>query len=179
MYPKPMRPEHVFHFSEDPSIRIFRPHVPKTKPDAEPLVWAIDGEHAPLYWFPRDCPRVTCWIGADTSSEAAADFRKLTSARRLHAIEEAWLERMRSTPVYAYRFDSRGFEEWPDADGHWVARRTVEPVEVEPLGNLLARHLEAGLDLRIEPSLWPLHDWVVESGLRFSIVRMRNAQPRP
>ena len=37
---------------------------------------------------------------------------------------------------------------------------------------------DAGIELRITPSLWPLHDMLVESGLRFSMVRMRNARPR-
>ena len=43
-----MKPSLVFHFSEDPSIEVFRPHVPVTRPDAEPRVWAIDEEHAPV-----------------------------------------------------------------------------------------------------------------------------------
>jgi Family of unknown function (DUF6886) len=32
--------------------------------------------------------------------------------------------------------------------------------------------------LRVMPSLWQLHDAVVASTLQFSIIRMRNAQPR-
>jgi hypothetical protein len=51
-----MKPAVVYHFSEDPSIRRFQPHVAATSSHAEPLVWAIDEEHAPLYWFTRDCP---------------------------------------------------------------------------------------------------------------------------
>jgi hypothetical protein len=49
---------------------------------------------------------------------------------------------------------------------------------VEPVGDLLARHAAAGIELRITPSLWPLCDAVVGSGLRFSMVRMANAEPR-
>ena len=47
---------------------------------AEPLVWAIDDEHVPAYWFPRDCTRGTFWTSEVTSvndREAAA-----ASARR-------------------------------------------------------------------------------------------------
>ena len=30
-----------------------------------PLVWAIEPAYAPLYWFPRDCARVTVWAHDD------------------------------------------------------------------------------------------------------------------
>ena len=59
----------VYHFSEDPSIERFEPHVPRTNPSQPPAVWAIDGEHASLYWFPRDCPRLAAW--PRTPAEAA------------------------------------------------------------------------------------------------------------
>ncbi len=42
----------LLHFSEDPSITRFVPHVPRTNPDHAPAVWAIDADHAPVYWFP-------------------------------------------------------------------------------------------------------------------------------
>lgn len=51
----------LLHFSEDPGIEVFHPHVAATSDNPEPLVWAIDEPHAPLYWFPRQCPRVTFW----------------------------------------------------------------------------------------------------------------------
>ena len=51
----------LFHFSEDPTLQRFVPHVPRTNPAHEPAVWAIDDDHAPLYWFPRACPRITAW----------------------------------------------------------------------------------------------------------------------
>ena len=35
-----------------------------------------------------------------------------------------------------------------------------------------------GVELRVLSSLWPLRDAVVASSLGFSIIRMRNAQPR-
>ena len=51
----------LLHFSEDPSITRFTPHVPATNPGQAPAVWAIDAAHAPVYWFPRDCPRGAVW----------------------------------------------------------------------------------------------------------------------
>jgi hypothetical protein len=168
----------LLHFSEDPTIKIFRPHVPRTNPAAEPMVWAIDEEHAPLYWFPRDCPRVTFWAGPETPAEVLERCFTGSMSRRVHAIECAWLERVRTARLYAYRFSSEPFERWEAADGHWVVRQEVVPLSVDPVGNLLQRHAEAQIELRITPSLWPLHDMVLESGLRSSMVRMRNALPR-
>ena len=88
----------LYHFSEDPAIERFVPHVPPTNPTEAPAVWAIDAEHAPLYWFPRDCPRVTAWPRNDRERVA---FRSAftTIADRVHAIESAWLEAMRETAV--------------------------------------------------------------------------------
>jgi hypothetical protein len=34
------------------------------------------------------------------------------------------------------------------------------------------------IELRLVPSLWPLHDLAVSDRWDFSIVRMRNARPR-
>lgn len=54
----------LYHVGEEPDIRAF---VPRPLPEASragregvdgPLVWAIDEAHAPLYDFPRDCPRI-------------------------------------------------------------------------------------------------------------------------
>ncbi|HMH90098.1 MAG TPA: hypothetical protein VK586_03335 [Streptosporangiaceae bacterium] len=53
-----MRPEpgQVLHFSEDPSIIRFEPHVAPTATLRDPLVWAVDPARSPDYWFPRNCP---------------------------------------------------------------------------------------------------------------------------
>jgi hypothetical protein len=118
----------VWHFSEEPGIAQFEPRTGAAGAPDEALVWAIDAEHAPSYWFPRDCPRVTFWRGA--------------------------------------------------AEPYVVARRPVRPVGTEPLGDLLARHAAAGIELRLVPTIWPLVDAVVGSGLEFSIIRKRPTAPR-
>jgi hypothetical protein len=48
-----------------------------------------------------------------------------------------------------------------------------------PIDDLLAELISHNVELRVMPSLWKLHDAVVDSSLQFSIIRMRNAQPRP
>ena len=152
--------------------------MPRTRPEVEALVWAIDEEHAPLYWFPRDCPRVTFWTGAETAAATVERFLAHTAARRVHVIESRWLERLRVCELFAYRFDASPFERREDADGHWVTYEAVEPLAVEPVGDLLTRHAAAAIELRVTPSLWPLADAVAASDLRFSMVRMANAAPR-
>ncbi len=168
----------LFHFSTDPNIERFAPHVPRTNPSHPPAVWAIDAEHAPLYWFPRDCPRVTVWSrGPAELVEFQARFA--TTASRLHAIESGWLARMRDATIYRYAFDAEGFVPWEDASGQWISSDEVAPISMTPMSDLLMAHVEAGIELRIVPSLWPLHDRVRHDDFDFSLVRMHNALPRP
>lgn len=169
----------LFHFSEHPNIRLFRPRVAATSIEKEPFVWAIDEEHAPSYWFPRDCPRACCWVGEKPILEAVAARIRLGSATRLHAIEATWLERLRACQLYSYEFDSAPFRLKVPEAGYWVANCEVAPLSVTAVGDLLARHAEAGIELRIVRNLWPLIDAIVASGLEFSIIRKANAQARP
>jgi hypothetical protein len=167
----------LYHFSEDPHIERFVPHVPRTNPSHAASVWAIDEDHAPLYWFPRDCPRVA--IFPKGPEQLAAFQEKLaTAAMRVHAIELAWLGRMREATVYRYEFDTEGFVPWEPANGQWISDREVVPISVSPVGDLLAAHAGASIELRIVPSLWPLHDVALGGELDFSMVRMHNARPR-
>ena len=159
-------PEHVWHYSEDPAIERFVPHVPATNPEQPPMVWAVDDLHSPLFWFPRDCPRITFWSDDERTP-------------RTHAIEEAWLERVNACELWVYRFAVDGFEPWPDADGYWVSHGEHAPLDVAPVGDLLERHRERGIDLWVLPDLRELRDQVIESGYRFSMCRMTNISPAP
>jgi hypothetical protein len=157
-------PYALWHVSEDASIECFVP--------LEELVWAIDTRHLPLYWFPRDCPRATFWATSETSDDDVERWLDGDRTRRVHVIESAWLERMRTTRVVAYRLPESGFE--PE-DRFWVTRETVEPLELVELGDLLARHADARIELRVAPALYPLWESVVASTLDFSGIRLRNA----
>jgi len=169
--------QRLFHFSQDPTIECFVPHVAPTSTEKEPYVWAVDEMHAPSYWFPRDCPRVCCWA-ADSQSERGNSLLTLGGAHRLHALELDWVDRFRHCQLYVYELDSAPFApQVPDA-GYWVARDNIVPLSVKPVGDLLTRHAEAGIELRIVKNLWPLIDAAVASGLEFSIIRKANAQPR-
>ena len=168
---------HLLHFSEDPNIAVFRPHVPASSPDNPPLVWTVDEEHAPGFWFPRQCPRGCCWSIGKPLTETGRTL--LGTGTRMHAIESGWLERMRTTAVYVYRFDPKPFviHMVPEA-GYWATTQTVTPLSVEPIGDLLELHAKAGIALRIVSNLWPLFDAIIASGLEFSISRSKNALPR-
>src|SRR5437899_3301736 len=92
----------LFHFSEEPTIQRFEPHVPQTQPEASPLVWAIDETHAPNYFFPRDCPRVCFWDGPRTTRADRERFLGPSNAATVIAVEFAWLERTRAARIYVY-----------------------------------------------------------------------------
>ena len=54
-----------------------------------------------------------------------------------------------------------------------VLRRAVE------LGDLVVRHAEAGIELRVVDNLWPAWNRVVASSLECSGIRLHNALPPP
>ena len=168
----------VHHFSEDACITEFVPHVPVTNPDHRPAVWAIDTEHAPLYWFPRDCPRVTVWP-RPTDDRGRFEAVWGTAARRVQITESGWLHRMRETTIYRYDVLAEAFAPWPDASGQWIAETAVTPLDVVAIPDLLGAHAAAGIELRFSPTLWPAHDLAVSDEWDFSIVRMNNARRRP
>jgi hypothetical protein len=174
-------PGTVLHFSEDPRIREFVPHVAPTSTNPEALVWAVDADRAPDYWFPRDCPRALAWVSA-TTTEADRVAILGPAVDRVHAIEYGWLSRLQTARLYAYAFDAADFAPYaddPTSHAH-VARSPVRPLgPPEPVGDLLALHEEAGIELRLLPTLWPWWDEVIASTVGFSGIRLRNARPRP
>ena len=172
-----MRPAagEVLHFSEDPTIEIFRPHVARTGDKVTPYVWAVGHDRAPDYWFPRQCPRAMAWVGPNTTPEDRDRIIGAGSGSRVHAVEYGWLDAIRSVELYAYRLPADSFAEH---DAAVVARVDVRPLAPpEPVGDLFALHEEAGIQLRV---LRRLHDFwaaVTTSTLEWSGIRLRNAQP--
>jgi len=174
----------LWHFSEDPNLSRFVPHIAKTSDHPEPLVWAIDTRHSPHFWFPRECPRGCAWLTDQTTHEDRERFLGHSVAERLHVIETAWAERMMTCQLYAYRLPPDPFEPTDhDAAGYWVSREAVDALERLELGNLVQRHACAGIELRITPDIWPFWHSVILSTLNFSGSRLHNASrpepPRP
>jgi hypothetical protein len=165
----------LFHVSEEPGIARFEPR-PSPYAD-EPVVWAIDADRLHNYLLPRDCPRVTYYAGPET---AAADVERFLGASpAVIAVESAWLERLRSCRLYCYHLPLQTFTCVDECAGYFVSRRPVVPTHVQAVGDVLAALLGRGVELRFVPDLWSLRDTVVSSTLRFSLIRMRNAAPRP
>jgi hypothetical protein len=178
-----MRPEpgQVLHFSEDPTITRFAPHVAATAQQPEAYVWAVDHGRCPDYWFPRQCPRAMAWVEPHTTD---ADRDRIVGAgcgQRVHAVEYGWLAAMRTVELYAYRFAADRFRPFRDTDPHaQVATVPVEPLgPPERVGDLFALHAGAGIQLRVLPNLWPFWTEVTPSTLGFSGIRLRNAQRPP
>jgi hypothetical protein len=170
--------EPLYHLSEEPGITRFEPRPrPAGAPAGEPAVWAIDRAHLRNYLLPRDCPRVT--FHAKPGSDPADVDRLLAGARSVVAIESGWVPRLLETRLYRYALPPGSFTRADAGAGYWVSRTAVAPLAVTAIPDLLAALLEEDVELRITPSLWPLYDRVVESTLQFSIIRMRNARPRP
>jgi hypothetical protein len=171
--------ELLWHVSEDGAIGRFEPRANPEHDSPEALVWAIDDDHVPAYWFPRECPRATFWAVETTTDEDVERFLTGDRARRVHATEAGWLDLLRGARVFAYLLPPDAFEPYPRAAGYFVSREPVEPLAVEELGDLLARHAGAGIELRIVPALQPLWDRVIVSTLEFSGIRLRNLGASP
>lgn len=164
----------LFHVSEEAGIELFEPRWSKIA--GQSVVWAIDEEHLRNYLVPRECPRVTYYAGPQTVS---ADVDQLLGKSRVVvAVESAWYERLRSCQLFCYELPPDNFESLDECAGYFVSSLPVVPARVEVISDLIVALLERDVELRFVPSLWPLHDAVVASTLQFSMIRMRNAQPR-
>lgn len=165
----------LFHLSDDPGIERFEP-----RPSAyttEPVVWAISDQRIANYLLPRDCPRVCFRAGPES---LGADVERLLGADTVViAVEEEWLERLQNGKLHRYAMPNDGFVLQDESAGYWVSYGAIEPLGVELLDDLPGAIAAEGVTLKVLPSLWDLHDAVKQSSLVFSMIRMRNAVPRP
>jgi hypothetical protein len=172
----------LFHLSEQSDIGVFEPRpvkVPSRRPTGlawlnGPLVWAIDGWHQPLYFFPRDCPRILLWPAATTTAEDRDAHWTAAPCRMIAYVEAAWLERIRGAVLYRYELPVAEFESLDDA-GMWVSRTGVTPLGVERIDDVLAALCNCDVELRVVPNLAALSGlW--STSLHVSGIRLRNAQ---
>ena len=162
----------LFHVSEQAGIEVFEPRWSETA--GQEVVWAIDADRLRNYLVPRECPRVTYYAGPQT---ARADVERfLGKSQAVIALESGWFERLRSCQLFCYQMPPDSFQCLDECAGYFVSYLPVVPVGVEVLDDLIVQLLKRGVELRFVPTLWPLHDAVIASTLRFSMIRMRNAQ---
>ena len=121
------------------------------------------------------------WVRAGTTPTDRARIIGAGCGERVHAIEYGWLDAMRTVRLFAYRLPADRFR--PFGTPHPHAHVAVEPVEPlgppEPVGDLLACHAEANIQLRVLTNLWAFWDTVITSTVGFSGIRLGNATPRP
>lgn len=168
----------LWHFSEDPSLGRFRPHTPATNLEAPPLVWAVDTRHAPMFWFPRDCPRGCIWLTSTTAAEDRERFFGQSAATRIHVTEAGWLGRMQTCRLHAYRLPTGPFRPH-EVGGYWVTDQQVDAIDQVTVDDLIARHASAGIELRITPSIWPFWRRAANSTIGYSGSRLRNSSLHP
>jgi hypothetical protein len=171
----------LFHFSEDPTIEIFAPRavaVPSKRPPGRewlngPLVWAIDDWHQPMYFFPRDCPRILIWPTGKTIAADRERYWTASSSRTIAFIERGWLTRVRSAMICRYELPLGSFESLQDA-GMWVSRAAVHPLRREMISDLPLGLALQNVELRPVDDLVQFKDlW--KTSLHVSGIRLRNA----
>ena len=158
----------LWHFSEDRVASAAS--IPR-----DGKVWAIDDRHSWLYWFPRDCPRACFWAVEQTTDD---DVESLARRRPRPAGGRDRDELARAPalgPAPRLPHAARAVRHRRGRAASTSRRRRSSALELVELGDLLARHAEAGNELRITPSLYPLWDKVIYTTLDFSGIRLRNA----
>ncbi|MEV7092932.1 DUF6886 family protein [Amycolatopsis sp. NPDC051045] len=107
----------------------------------------------------RQCPRGTAWVAAGTSADDRSRIVGPGSGSRVHAIEYGWLEAMWTVRLFAYRFPASAFEPFGEHRHAMVAVTPAAPLgPPEPVGDLLALHASAGIQLRVLANLWDFVD---------------------
>lgn len=170
----------LYHISSEPGIARFDPQPDRRDKDnrmAGEMVWATDRAHLANQLLPRDCPRVTFGPYAGSSAADIVRFMHTTTAKRVIAIESAWLPQLLSETIYCYEFAPDTFTLADVHAGYYISQVPVVPRAMRAIDNILAALLAQDVEVRIMPTLWVLRDLIVESTLEFSIIRMRNAQP--
>jgi hypothetical protein len=169
----------VFHFSDEPDIAVFVPRTPAHRPEVEPVVWAVDEQHAATYLFPRDCPRVLLWLTPQTTPEDRERWwGNRTETPLIAHVEWEWYERLRTHVLFRYELPPASFTCLENDPWMWVSRETVEPLAVTAIRDIPAAMAEAGVELRLMRSLAPLWNaW--GSTVHFSGIRLRNSRTWP
>ena len=110
--------------------------------------------------------------------QAPLRAQAILPANRVHVIEADWLKRMGACCLYAYRLPAEVFRPH-EVGGYWVADEQVEAIDQVLIDDLLGRHADARIELRVTPSIWPFWRRVTASTVEFSGSRLCNTAPHP
>jgi hypothetical protein len=166
----------LYHYSEEDHIDIFQPRKHPNLPERPPMVWAIDKDRSPMYYFPRDCPRIAFWPTPDTTEHDRERYIQTTSSQKVIAIEGDWLNRIQNTKLYRYSFTPDHFTMMDEGAGYFVSYNTEIPLTKEPVGPLLSALVQEGIEIRIMSSLQSLAEQLPKTSFHYSMIRMRNAK---
>ncbi len=172
--------ERLYHVSDQPNIPVFEPRPVRAGHPHEslpPVVWAVGERLLHNYLLPRECPRVTFYATADSDPADVARLLDVTAARHVVAIESGWLDALCATTLWLYELPDT-FELVDPIAAYYVSQEAVRPLAVQRVDDLLGELARRDVELRVTPSLWPLHDAVLASSLPFSFIRMGNAKGR-
>ncbi len=173
----------LYIMSDMPNIKRFEPYLtappyrtmPSSSREKDP-VGAVDRERLHNYLLPIDCPRVTFYALPTSTHEDIERFMGLSSAKYVVAVESRWMARIQQERLYRYDVPKDTFTMvGTGAGGHWLSQTAVVPLAETLIDNLLTALVARDVELRVLPSLWPLHDAVMPSTLHHSMIRMRNA----
>ena len=167
----------LYHYSNDGTIEVFEPRPPKNHPSARPAVWAIDELHSPLYFYPRECPRVAWWRLPNSDSEDIKQF--LPSGKPWHmAIAPEWEAAWRAGSLYRYELSCDTFFDREDHGCH-VSYEPVRPIHVIKLTDLPDLVPSDRIAIEIRNDLAELVPKLLASTLHCSAIRMRNLKDWP
>lgn len=168
----------LFHVSEESDIAKFIPRTP-TRDDLDKntkLVWAIDEDRLPNFLTPRNCPRVTYYVGKDTTVEDKRKFFSSSTVSHVVAIENLWFEKMKNTTLYLYEFNEKDFVLQDATAGYYVAKTTQIPKAKYEITDLFSELIKRNVEIRIVDNLWDMAEEVEKSTLNWSFCRMTFAQ---
>lgn len=169
--------ERLFHVSEEPGIAVFEPR-PSPSFFVEitgDVVFAIEDRLLHNYLLPRDCPRVTYYQTAGTTTADKEKFFGESKADFVVIVESGWYERIKNTMLYCYELPGNDFTLLDECAGYQISYQPVIPNDIRTISDIMAELLSRNVELRFTPSLIKIAEAVSKSTLNFSIIRMRNA----
>jgi len=168
----------LFHISENPGIRVFEPRPSPSRFEAitGDVVFAISGNLLHNYLLPRECPRVSYYIGAKTTDTDIDRFIGSSNAKSVIVVESGWYRRISETTLYCYEFSTGNFALLDECAGYYISYSAEIPIGISQINNIIGALLSRDIELRFTPNLVNLADSVLRSSLNFSLIRMRNAK---
>jgi hypothetical protein len=169
----------LVHVSEESNIELFVPRIPyrEDMDKSKGLVWALTELQLNKFLTPRDCPRMAYNTTETTTQDDIEKFFS-SSSRYCVAIEHGWYEKMASTTLYAYEFDTKNFY-FDERAGFYVSNQTEKPISVTKYDDLFCELINRDIEIRILNNLWGLVEAVKKSSLHLSLCRIGYAKPKP